>query len=85
MSTFEIVQIVIDVLLFLAIVGSLWYCVPKLKNYRRMVQIMSAKSKAVPTDPELIQEWKQKREALPNGSPKWEAYTRALKAEGHEV
>ena len=85
MSTFEKVQIGIDVFLFLVIVGSLWYCIPRLRDYRRMVQIMTAKSKEVTTDPDLIQEGKQKRAALPNGSPKWEAYTRALKEEGHEV
>lgn len=59
------------------------YCVPKLKGYRRMVQLMTADSPAVKTAPELIQEWANNREKWPEGSPKWTAYTNRLKEAGY--
>ena len=83
-SIFEIVQIVIDVLLVATLAGSLWYCVPKLKSYRRMMQVMTSESRETATDPALIAEWADERSKLKKGSKKWIAYTRRLKAEGYE-
>ena len=83
-SVFEIVQIVTDVLLVAALGSLIWYWLPKLRTDRRMVQVMTARSEAVPTDPKLIEEWAQKRDALPKGCKKWIAYTNALKAVGYE-
>ncbi len=84
LSVFEIVQIVIDVLLVAAFSGLIWYWLPKLRTDRRMVQVMTARSNAVPTDPALIEEWAQKRDQLQKGSPHWIAYTAALKDVGYE-
>ncbi len=83
-SVFEIMQMAVDVLLVAAICGSLWYCVPKLKGYYRMVQLMTAESKTVPTDAKLIEEWAVTRDTHKKGSPKWIAYTNRLKEVGYE-
>lgn len=83
-SVFEITQIAIDVLLAAAIGGLIWYWLPKLRTDRRMVQVMTAKSQAVPTDAKLIEEWAVTRDTYRKGSKKWIEYTKHLKAEGYE-
>ncbi len=87
MSTLEIIQTVINI----AVVGALIlcarklrYCACKLSEYKRDVQVMTARSDKVPTDPELIKEWAQERAALEPGCAKWNAYDDALKAEGYD-
>ncbi len=87
MNTLEIIQTVIN----LAFVGALIlcarklrYCACKLSEYKRDVQVMTARSDKLPTDPELIKEWVQKRANLTHGSSKWTAYDNALKAEGYD-
>lgn len=84
LSVFEMAQIGVDVLLFAAVASLIWYWLPKLRTDRRMVQVMTARSEAVPTDPKLIEEWAEKLAALPKGSKKWIAYMNALKAVGYE-
>lgn len=76
---FLVVQAIVDVVLLAAAV----FCVLRLKTYRRMVQLMTAASEKVETDPALLDEWAAKRSNLPEGSPKWHAYTNRLEAEGY--
>ena len=86
MSILEIILLVIDTAIVVAlimIVRELRYCACKLRDYKRDVQIMTARSDKLPTDPELIEEWKLTRAALPKGSAKWIAYDNAIKAEDH--
>lgn len=75
-----IAQAVVDAVLIAAAV----YCVPRLKSYYRMVQVMTAESRVVPTDAKLISEWAEKRDTYKKGSPKWIAYTNRLKEVGYE-
>ena len=82
-TIFEMVQIGIDVLLFAAVASLIWYWLPKLRTDRRMVQVMTARSEAVPTDPKLIEEWAEKLAKLRKGSKKWIAYRNALTAAGY--
>ncbi len=87
MSTLEIIQTVINIALVGALIlcaRKLRYCAGKLSDYKRDVQIMTCRSDKLPTDPELIEEWAQKRAGLKHGSPKWIAYDNALKAEGYD-
>ncbi len=87
MSTFEIIQTVINIAVVGALVlcaRKLRYCACKLSEYKRDVQIMTCRSDKLPTDPELIKEWAEKRALLTPGSPKWIAYDNALKAEGYD-
>ena len=76
---FLVAQIIVDVVLIACAV----FCVMRLKGYRRMVQLMTAASEKVETDPALIEEWAATRSNLPEGSPKWHAYTNRLEAEGY--
>ncbi len=76
---FLAVQVVVDVAFIVAAV----FCVLRLRGYRRMVQLMTAASEKVETDPALIEEWAATRSNLPEGSPKWHAYTNRLEAEGY--
>lgn len=78
-EAFLVAQVIVDVALIAAAV----YCVRTLRNYRRMVQLMTAESQKVETDPALIKEWAATRSSLPEGSPKWIAYTNRLGAEGY--
>ena len=78
-EVFLVVQVIVDVVLLAAAV----YCVRTLRKYRRMVQLMTAESEKVETDPALIKEWAATRSQLPEGSPKWKAYTNRLEAEGY--
>lgn len=66
-----------------SVVFALLWCRRELKNYRRMVRVMTADSHAVPTSPELIEEWAEKYRSLPEGSPKWLAYRNRLIEVGH--
>ncbi len=87
MSTFEIIQTVINVALVSALIlcaSKLRYCACKLSEYKRDVQIMTCRSDKLPTDPKLIKEWAEKRAILTPESPKWIAYDNALKAEGYD-
>lgn len=77
-SNFEIVQMVVDVFLVAVVI----YCVPKLRGYQRMVQVMTAESSTVVTDAKLIDEWEEKRDSLKKGCPKWIAYNNRLKEFG---
>jgi len=61
-----------------AVVFALLWCRKELKGYRRMVQVMTADSPALPTNHELIHEWAEKFKTLPEGSPKWWAYKKRL-------
>ena len=78
LTNFELAQVGIDII-FLVI--ALW-CIHHLRNYRRMVQVMTAESLATPTDPKLIDEWAKKYEALPGG-PKKTAYRNRLLEVGY--
>ena len=78
-SLFVLFQIVID----LVFVGIAVWCVPKLRGYRRMIQVMTAGGRKVPTDPDLILEWVEKWKNLPEGSPKHTAYKNRLKEVGY--
>ena len=66
----------------LALLAGFIWCWRKLKGYRRMVQLMTADSPVVPTDPELIQEWVLSRNSYERGSLRWNAYNDRLKKEG---
>jgi len=79
-SDFEIAQIIFDVVLAAVVV----YCVPKLRGYQRMVQLMTAESRTVVTDAALIDEWEEKRDSFKKGAPKWIAYNNRLKEFGRE-
>ena len=76
---FVLFQIVVD----LGFIGAAVWCIPKMRGYRRMVQIMTAESPAVPTDRKLIEEWAKKYGSLPKGSPKWTAYKNRLEEVGY--
>ncbi len=78
LSNFGLIQLGIDILLFAYV---LW-CAHQLKNYRRMVQVMTADSKAVPTDLALIEEWYRQYKSLEPETPKWIAYKNRLIAMG---
>ncbi len=84
LSVFEMVQMGVTYLQFVAIASLIWYWLPKLRTDRRMVQVMTARSEAVPTDPKLVEEWVETRAGLKKGCKKWIAYTNALKAAGYE-
>ncbi len=83
-SIFEIVQMTFDVLVAAAIGAAVWYWLPKLRTDRRLVQVMTARSQAVPTDMKLIEEWAVTRDTYRKGTPKWIAYTNRLKEVGYE-
>ena len=76
---FVVFQLIVDVVF----VGAAIFCVWHLKGYRRMVQLMTADSPVVATDPKLIEEWVKKYGALPKNSPKWIAYRNRLIAIGY--
>lgn len=71
---FELIQVALDIFFF---VLALW-CIHHLKNYRRMVQVMTSRSAAVATDPALIEEWYQTWKSLPPDTPRWIAYKNRL-------
>ena len=66
----------------LALLGGFLWCRKELKGYRRMVRVMTADSRAVPTDPELIEEWVRERDSYGHNSPKWVAYNNRLREFG---
>ena len=83
METNEILSLLSLLTIFdLALLAGFLWCRSKLKSYARMVQIMTAYSSAVPTDPELIQEWVLSRNSYERGSLRWNAYNDRLKKEG---
>ncbi len=53
------------------------------KRAERRVQIMTAKSDRVSTDPALIEEWAATMSRLPEGSPKWCGYRDRLTSLGY--
>ncbi len=73
-------QILLDIVFAVVI----FYGAAELRGYRRMVQLMTADSRAVPTCPKLIAEWAAKRDTYKKASPHWLAYTKRLKEVGYE-
>ncbi len=84
METNEILLSLLTLFDLALLVGFLW-CRKELRGYRRMVQIMTANSKAVPTDPELIEEWVKSRDSYGQNSAKWCAYNNRLKEFGRAI
>ena len=74
----SLIFLTVHILAHLGILVAVVWCLFRLKDYRRMVQLMTADTPVVPTDPELIEEWVKKRDSLPKDSPKHIAYTNRL-------
>lgn len=83
MATELLVFLVVQILADIAFIGAAIFCVQRLKECRRMVQLMTADSPAVETDPKLIEEWAKQYGTLPKNSPKWIAYRNRLIKVGH--
>ena len=78
LSNLELIHIAIDIFLFISVM----WCLLHLKGHCRMVQVMTADSDKVDTDPALIEEWFVKYQSYDKNTPKWLAYRKRLKQEG---
>ncbi len=78
-EAFVVLQVILNVVLFCGLIST----ERRMKGYRRMVQLMTAESSVVKTDPALIKEWVITLSRLPKDSPKRAAYTNRLIEVGH--
>ena len=78
-EAFMVAQVILDVVLIAAL------CSVEIRTKRaeRRVQLMTAKSDSVPTDPAIIEGWAAAKDRLPEGSPKWCAYRDRLESLGY--
>ncbi len=72
------IAVAVQVLVDLALIFALIWCVRQLKGYRHMVRVMTAESKTVPTSRELIMQWVAEYENPETSHNRKQAYKKRL-------